>query len=119
MAKEGRQYIVVVSFYDYSNDRLADAGRRLIEALESVSTEKIEMAFRSVAYDIIAYFVRSRISAHQIRAAIESPHRGRTPQMGAKEGFLTNEDQLLVIELGDDKDATQGLSRALTWLQRH
>ena len=78
MPREGDQYLVVLSLHVYSIERLTEVAPGLTSVLERLSTEPIEPAFHSVPRDIIAYLVRSKLNAHQILAAVESPQQGLT-----------------------------------------
>jgi len=85
-----------------------------------MSTEPIEQAFRSVTADMFGYFIRTKLVARQIAAAIESP--GKQAWIYDKTTvppFLNNQDAILVVEIGEDFLAGRGFTRAGTWLQHH
>lgn len=121
MADDGNRYLVLVSFDPCTPERLMQSVPGLKATLEKMSSSPVEQLFRSVQADYCGYLMRSRRSASQIKQRLESPN-SRTAVWdddGWREPFLTNRDSLAVIEIGSDLALSQGLSRALTWFQRH
>jgi hypothetical protein len=115
-----RQYLVILNLHTYDAQRLMNLVPRYKDALSALSVEPFEQVFRSVNGDIFGYLIRSRSKAHQIKANIESPGQSYLSAGNPTTfPFLTGKDALLVLELADDKAASQHFSRALTWLQRH
>lgn len=118
-----RRYLVILSLKSTEPARLQTLVPTLKEVLSNVSTEPIEQVFRSVTADVFGFFIRSRLVAGQIVAAIESPgedqwlrDHDRIPNIAP---FLQSGDGLMVVEIGEDFKATVGFTRAQTWLQRH
>ena len=118
-----RRYLVILSLKSTEPARLQTLVPTLKEVLSNVSTEPIEQVFRSVKADVFGFFIRSRLVAGQIVAAIESPGKDqwlrdhdRIPDIAP---FLQSGDGLMVVEIGEDFKATVGFTRAQTWLQRH
>lgn len=114
------KFLVIVSVNPATVERLKGIVPGLKSELERLSDAGIEEAFRSVTADIFGYVIRSKLKAGQIRAAIESP--GPTSAQARHEGtlmrmpFLSGKDNVIVLELGDDVSAAQGLKRIETWL---
>ena len=120
---ETRRYLVILSLKTTEPARLQALVPSLKEVLSSVSREPIEQVFRSVTADVFGFFIRSRLAAGQIVAAIESPGKawwqkdnGRIPDV---EPFLQTGDALMVVEIGEDFVAGFGFTRAGNWLQHH
>lgn len=118
-----RRYLVIINLKSAEPARLQTIVPPLKIVLSSVSTEPIEQVFRSVTADVFGFFIRSRLVAGQIVAAIESPGKkswqrddDRIPDIAP---FLQSGDGLMVVEMGEDFKATVGFTRAQTWLQRH
>lgn len=110
-----RRYLVLVQMGESSPQRLQMVVPRLQETLQRISTAGTEQLFRSITADYFGYLIRSKMNAHQIAAAIESP----SPTIGRiVEPILDGKDRLSVHELGQDH-ASRWTTRALTWLQRH
>ena len=109
-----RSYLVVIELADTKVDRLKMLAPSLIDVLNSLSNTPSEQAFRSVNADLFGYFVKTKLVSRQISAAIQSPN----PKLNITP-FLTNEDGIFVLELGDDFLAGKGFTRAATWLQHH
>lgn len=108
---DGIRYLVLFKLGRSEAAYLAQVLPPLQAALQRLATGPVELAVRSTDAETFAYFVRSRLNPHQIRAALEAP-RGADP-------FLDNSDALMILELGTAFDAGIGFTRALTWLQRH
>ena len=120
---ETTRYLVILNLKSTEPTRLQTLVPSLKEVLSNVSTEPIEQVFLSVTADVFGFFVRSRLVAGQIVAAIQSPgknlwqqHNDRIPDIAP---FLQSGDGLMVLEIGEDFRATVGFTRAQTWLQRH
>ncbi len=120
MVEEARRYLVIISLSDTAPQRLRSLAPHLQDILARLSTEAIEIAFRSVTADMFGFFVRSTLAADQIIARLESPGReGFYEDDSVEEPGLTGADSLFVIEIGEDFKAGRGFTRAGTWLQRH
>ena len=120
MADEGTRFLVIVKLGNADKARLRTLVPKLQTVLKRVSTEPYEQLFRSVKADTFGYLIRAKITAREILAVIESPHRGSimtAEQITAP--FLDNDDATVVIEIGEDFMAGQGFTRAGAWLQHH
>jgi hypothetical protein len=118
--KQGKKFLILLSVSPATPDRLSVLVPALKGFLERISTEPVEQLFRAVGADHFGYFIRSRLVAPQILAALEAPQkhpweRGFQPI----EPFLTNQDSAAVIEIGTDVATHSAFSRARTWLERH
>lgn len=119
--KVGNQFLVLLKISPCDYERLQVFTPALRELLARISTEPIELFFRSENYDVFGFFIRSKLRAGQILAAVESPQRESWEKGGGKDfpPFLTGEDHVAVIQVGPDHSSRVGFSRALTWMQRH
>ena len=104
--EDTNRFLVIISLGSTEPSRIAGLVPPLQTVLRSVSTETPEQAFRSVVADFFGYFIRSRLVARQIEAAIRSPGKeswqrddDRIPDVGP---FLDNNDGILVVEIGED-----------------
>ncbi len=118
-----RRYLVILNLKSTEPARLQTLVPSLKDVLSNVSTEPIEQVFRSVRADVFGFFIRSRLVAGQIVAAIQSPGKkswqqdnDRIPDIAP---FLQSGDGLMVVEMGEDFRAEVGFTRAGTWLQHH
>lgn len=116
--KTGKQYLVLFSLDPSTPNRLRGTMPLLTKTLERLSTEPIELFFRSLGADHFGYLIRSKIVPGQILAVIESPERGFVGLRMNDPPFLTKTDSVAVIELGTEA-ADRGFGRATTWMQRH
>ena len=118
-----RRYLVILNLESTELARLQTLIPSLEAVLSNVSTEPIEQVFRSVTADVFGFFIRSRLVAPQIVAAIQSPGKNRWQQDNDRipdiEPFLQSGDGLMVVEIGEDFKAEVGFTRAGTWLQHH
>ena len=116
MPNEGTRYLVVLQLGNAQPERLAEVVQGTQSVLEQISTEPVELAFRSATADIFGYLLRTKFHAGQINGRLESPSkyafRGQQP-------FLDNKDAVLVVEVGEDFRAGVGFTRVGTWLQHH
>ena len=112
--------LVVVQLGNTAVERLQRVAPALIAALDKLSVMKPEPAFHSAPRDIVAYVIRTKLSARRILTFLETP-------MTAKEQyediiiapFLSNDDGILVLELGQEFIAGRGFTRLGGWLQHH
>lgn len=111
-----KRYLVVAKLGSSNPERLIELVPAFQKALSKLSSVTIEQAIRSATADVFGYFIKSRLKAAQIVAAIESPG---TSYVKIEEPFLSREDALFVMEVGSDFHASSGFTRAATWLQRH
>jgi hypothetical protein len=120
MPDAARRYLVHVEFTPYSAERLARAVSYVTNTLKRIADCVPQVAYRSVHGDQCGWFIRSKLVAMQILAALESPapspfERPHGPMLASA---LTNDDTITVIELGENF-AIRGRSRAAAWLQHH
>lgn len=119
-SKHGKRYLILLSISPSTPERLRVIVPSLKAVLERISTEVIEQLFRSVGADHFGYLIRSKLVAQQILSIIETPQREDIGLTGTlTPPFLTRQDSVFVMELGQDHAAQLGFSRATTWLQRH
>jgi len=90
-------------------ERLRESVPGILDILKSISRDDMVQAYRSAGGETFGYFVKSKLAAVQIRAALEAPK-------GALASPLRNGDAYMVVELGEEF-ATTGAGRAGTWLQ--
>ena len=114
---DARQYAVIVQLgRNTSPQRLAEMIPRLRDQLSALSEGPPEQLLRSVTADLFGWLIRSKMTAPQIHAAIESPGRYTGPKV---DPFLDGSDGLIVLQVGPDFLAGKGFTRVGTWLQRH
>jgi len=117
---EGKQFLVILSILPANPTRLSTLVPALKSVLEQISIEPIEQLFRSATADCFGFLIRSRMNPAQIIAIIQSPQKHPWQKnFQPVEPFFAGQDHIAVIEIGSDNDATQGFSRALTWIRRH
>jgi hypothetical protein len=118
--RKERRFLVIVSVKDCSQQHLSQVVPLILRTLGEVAIGPVEQVFRALQADIFGYFLRSRSSAREIRQRLEAPGNARIgAQLSAADmPFLTNDDPILVLEVGEDFDG-RGFSRAWTWLQHH
>ena len=122
MPNETNRFLVILRMGSATQERLGEVVRPFQEMLQWMSTEPIEQTFRSVTADIFGYVLRSRLPVGVIRANLESPGKKswqHGPEPPVQYPFLNNEDDLLILEIGEEFSASQGFSRVGIWLQLH
>jgi hypothetical protein len=112
---ETRRYIIILELGDYSVSRLQEFVPALLDAINELSSAPIEQVFRSLSADVMAYAVRTKLHAHQIRIELEAPARSVFKRH--REPFLLNSDSLMIMEIGEDHSDGKGFTRFGTWLQ--
>lgn len=117
--KQGKRYLVVFEINPATSERLADFVPKAKFVLSNLSPSGIEQALRSVQADIFGWVIRSKRNVHQVLKLLESPTDVPYPLKPLGEPFLTNQDHILVLEIGEEFTSTRGFSRLTTWLQRH
>lgn len=109
------KYLVIIQLSDTKPARLASLIPSLQAGLTRISETAPELALRSATADYFGYFIKTKLRPGQIASELKLP--------GAKyssEGMiLDGRDSILTIEVGQSFGATDGFSRAMTWLQRH
>ena len=115
------RWLVIVSANPATPARLAQIVPALLSTLDRMAEGPVEQAFRSLHADHFGFLMRSRHKAHQINDTLRTPAKGSAwfGGEGWVEPFLTNADQIMVLEIGDQFGGSTGFSRAFTWLQRH
>jgi hypothetical protein len=118
---EAKRFLVIFSIAKATPARLGEIMPRLKPALDQLSADPVELAFRSTSGESFGYVLRTRRAARQISMELESPGgNAYSSELRAKHmPFLTGSDGILVIELGPDFHTTSGFTRVGTWLQRH
>ncbi|SEG61170.1 hypothetical protein [Bosea lathyri] len=111
-----KRFLVLVRVYDTTRDNLAKVVPPLQAQLAQLGQGSPEQVFRSLGGDTFGYFISSKLASGQILAALESPGKGG---YAGTEPFLGGKDALFVMEIGSDFQASQGFTRAGTWLQRN
>src|SRR5690606_25447387 len=102
-----------------TSERLADFVPKAKLVLSNLSSSVIEQAFRSMQADIFGWVIKSKRNVHQILKLLENPTDVPYPAKPLGEPFLTNQDHILILEIGETFTSTRGFSRLTTWLQRH
>lgn len=119
--KEGKQFLIIFHLRDNTSKRLAEDVPKMQAALGDISTEPVELAFRSDARDIFGFGIRTKRPAGEITAILENP--GKREQLRGesetKEPFLYSNDNVLILELAKDKDGRRGFSRFTNWMDYH
>jgi hypothetical protein len=113
-----RRFLVIISIKDCSPQHLLGVIPRIQETLRTLAIGPIEQAFRASRGDVFGHLLRSRSFAAEIRAKLETPGAASSAMSRADMPFLTNDDLILVLELGEDFTG-RGFTRAWTWLQHH
>ena len=117
---DGTRYLAIFSLNPATPKRLAADLPNLKSALEKLSVAPIELAFRSLGGEYFAYGIRAKMHPGAVQKALESPAGDYWKARDLRvEPFLTNQDGVLVLELGDSFGAGNGFSRFATWIQRH
>lgn len=117
---EVRRFLIVMDLENSTASRLQETVPRFLKLLEEISVEApVQQAFHSTARDIFGYVIRSKMNAAQIHASIETPQRKSHFVSGFVEPFLFHNDNVLVLEIGDDFYFSGGMSRLGAWLQHH
>ncbi len=106
-------YLVVLKLGTYDIERLRETVPSLEAQLSKISTKKPQLALRSTNADLCAYLIRTAKQSKQIRAEIESPGNW----MKGGKPFLSGDDEMIIISLGDDFTASHGFTQVQTWLQ--
>lgn len=109
------KYLVIIQLSDTKSARVASLVPALLAGLSRISETPAELALRSATADYFAYFIKTKMNVGRIEAALKSPG----PKYSAEGMILDGRDLILTIEIGQSFSATDGFSRALTWLQRH
>lgn len=113
---QDRRYLVILMLGDANIQRLAALVPWFQRSLNAIADGRIQLAFNSAARDEFGYFLRSRMKAHQMIERLRSP--GGIRQEPLEVSMLTNTDDILVLEIGEDFSGS-GRSRAWAWLQHH
>lgn len=109
------KYLVVVQLREATPARVSKVVPLLQTELARLSETTPELAFRSVMADFFGFFVKTKLGPAQIASAIKSPG----PKISASKTILDGSDSVFTLEIGQKFSATDGFTRALTWLQRH
>ena len=102
-------------------DRLAKDVPGIKTILEQISSGVCQLAYSSQDGGSFGFLVRTHLHATKIIRKLESPGDSSffpDPNKPIKSSPLSNDDQLLVLEIGDDF-SSRGMGRAGTWLQRN
>lgn len=121
MADDARRYLVMLSASPATPERMRSIVSNLLVMLTKLSIDEPLLAFRSMGADYFGYFIKAKkFNSHQIRSLIESPGRWRArPDESQVMPFLSGDDQLMVLEIGQDFSTSQGFARQSAWLQHH
>jgi len=118
-SRELRRYLIIFSLNPATPQRLKEFVPEAQNLLHRLSAGSMELAFRSTNADTFGWVIQCARNAKAICNLLQNPTdvpHGAQP-LGTP--FLTNADDLLVLEIGTDLTATQGFSRVHTWFQRH
>ncbi len=120
MSKSARTYLVIVRVSEVSPKRLRKLVPELILILSDVSMEEPEYAFRAVQADILGFLIKSKLRAENIKAYIESPgdlHWDFGDDPPKRCPVFSDDDSLMVIEIGEEFCFSKAFSRQQSWLQ--
>lgn len=119
VSKELKRFLVIIQLGNTHIDRLKSLIPTLQDALARLSTKAPEQAFRSVGADQFGYIIKTDRVPRQIKAALESPGQRLPGKLLGPMPFLSNDDSILILELGPDFFASVGFTRVGTWLQHN
>jgi|HubBroStandDraft_1064217.scaffolds.fasta_scaffold304047_2 hypothetical protein len=116
MTEQIKRLLVIVQLKAPTMERIQKVVPLLQEALRKISREPVETAFRSAGSDTFGFFIKTNLRPRGILDRIQAPGHSIIPD---QRPFLDGGDSVFALELGSDWSATEGFSRAYTWLQRH
>ena len=111
----GRRCLLVIGA---ASERIRDTAPGIKDVLEGISGGNCQLAYASHDGASFGFLLSTRLTAAQIINRLESPSPDGTPPEKLRGSSLQNDDEVLVLELGDDYFARR-LGRAMTWLQRN
>lgn len=119
MAQEEHVYLVVIRLLPCNQDRIAESMPTIRDILGMLSGGNCEPAFNSAVVDVAGFLIQTRRTAAQIEGKLRSPNSPDFHFGG--ETFidppLTNQDEILVLEIGSDFRAGKGFTRMGAWLK--
>lgn len=113
--EERRKYFVHVELALATADRVAEAAASVAGTLHVLSQGDMVAAHRSLGRDQFGFFVKTKMKAAQIRAALNAP---TGPANLATLSAFRSGDRVLIVEVGSDA-VDIGKGNAVRWLQNH
>ena len=103
-----KRYLVTVRLNDRATvDDIQECVPKILSAAKSAAVESPEVAFRSFDSSLFGILIYSDRPLGVINSAFDTSTG------------LTRDDSYWILEVGPDTCASQGLTRPMTWVQRH
>jgi hypothetical protein len=112
---DATKYLIIIQLKETTPARLATVVPSLQAELARMSDTAPELVLRSATADCFAFFIRSILRPGQIMSQLTAPGS----KYSSSGMILDGRDSILTMEIGQSFHATDGFSRAMTWLQRH